>query len=78
MTSTRTNSKVRFQAGPAIKAKTKIMTDLRQIGGMQMASDAAKKAHDTIYQDENFDGYARQTRTEAQHDQFFYVLQPTG
>ncbi|MCU0582193.1 MAG: peptidyl-prolyl cis-trans isomerase, partial [Syntrophales bacterium] len=29
-----------------------------QISGMQAAADAAKKARDTIYQDEDFDGYA--------------------
>ena len=44
------------------EVKTKIMAEIRQIGGMQAAAEAAKKAHDAIYQDENFDGYAIKNR----------------
>ncbi len=61
---------------PLSEAKTKIMTDLRQIGGMQMASDAAKKAHDTIYQDENFDGYAAKHGLKHNTTSFFTSSNP--
>jgi peptidyl-prolyl cis-trans isomerase D len=48
---------------PALSdVKMKIEAEIRQIGGMQVAAAAAKKARDTIYQDENFDGYAAKNR----------------
>lgn len=36
----------------------KIAAALRQIAGMSRAAEEARKAHDTIYQQENFDAYA--------------------
>lgn len=42
--------------------KTKIASEIRGIGGMQAAAAAAKKAHDTIYQQEDFEGYAAKNR----------------
>ena len=42
--------------------KMKIAAEIRQVGGMEVAAAAAKKARDTIYQDENFDGYAAKNR----------------
>ena len=48
---------------PALSdVKTKIAAEIRLIGGMQAAAEAAKKARDTIYQDEDFDGYAAKNR----------------
>jgi len=40
--------------------KDKIIAELKQSRSMNIAADEAKKAHDTIYQKENFDDYARQ------------------
>ncbi|MBA4396187.1 MAG: hypothetical protein C0394_02175 [Syntrophus sp. (in: bacteria)] len=44
------------------EVKMKIAANIRQSGGMQAAAAAAKKAHDTIYQEENFEGYAAKNR----------------
>ena len=44
------------------EVKTKIAAQIRQGVGMQAAAAAAKKAHDTIYQEENFEGYAAKNR----------------
>lgn len=44
------------------EVKTKVAAQIRQSGGMQAAAAAAKKAHDTIYQEENFEGYAAKNR----------------
>ena len=44
---------------PALaEVSEKIATALRQIAGMSRAAEEARKAHDTIYQQENFDAYA--------------------
>lgn len=45
---------------PAVRMR--IAAEIRRIGGMQAAADAAKKARDTIYQDEDFDGYAAKNK----------------
>jgi peptidyl-prolyl cis-trans isomerase D len=47
---------------PLAEVRDRIIEELRQIGGMYAAADEAKKAHDTIYQDENFDAYAAQKK----------------
>jgi peptidyl-prolyl cis-trans isomerase D len=44
------------------EVKMKIAAQIRQSGGMQAAAAAAKQAHDTIYQEENFEGYAAKNR----------------
>jgi peptidyl-prolyl cis-trans isomerase D len=44
------------------EVRTNIAAQIRQNGGMQAAAAAAKKAHDTIYQEENFEGYAAKNR----------------
>jgi peptidyl-prolyl cis-trans isomerase D len=44
------------------EVKMKVAAQIRQSGGMQAAAAAAKKAHDTIYQEENFEGYAAKNR----------------
>jgi len=63
---------------PQSEAKASILKDLRQSGGMQMASEAAKKAHDTIYQDENFDGYASKHGLRQSRTGFFTSTDPPG
>jgi peptidyl-prolyl cis-trans isomerase D len=47
---------------PLAEVRDRIIVELGQIGGMYAAADEAKKAHDTIYQQENFDAYAAQKR----------------
>ena len=45
---------------PLSEVKDKIVSELKQVQGMYIAADEAKKAHDVIYQKENFDDYAKQ------------------
>jgi peptidyl-prolyl cis-trans isomerase D len=45
---------------PLSDVKDKIISELKQVQGMYIAADEAKKAHDVIYQKENFDDYAKQ------------------
>ncbi|MDA8125805.1 MAG: SurA N-terminal domain-containing protein [Deltaproteobacteria bacterium] len=47
---------------PLSEVRTAIAAELAAAGGMYAAADEAKKAHDTIYQNENFDAYAAQNR----------------
>ena len=61
---------------PLSEAKTKIVNELRQVIGMQLASDAAKKAHDAIYQSEDFDGYAAKHGLKHQTTAFFTAANP--
>ena len=43
---------------PLTEATERIAAQLRHASGMRLAAEEAKKAHDTIYQQENFDAYA--------------------
>ena len=61
---------------PLSEAKTRIAAELRQVIGMQMASDAAKKAHEAIYQSEDFDGYAAKHRLNPRTTAFFTAANP--
>ncbi len=62
---------------PALSdVKMKITAEIRQIGGMEVAAAAAKKARDTIYQDENFDGYAAKYRLPIHTTGFFSADNP--
>ena len=45
---------------PLSEVKDKIISELKQVQGMYSAAEEAKKAHDVIYQKENFDDYAGQ------------------
>jgi peptidyl-prolyl cis-trans isomerase D len=47
---------------PLAEVRERIVAEMTRVRGMYMASDEAKKAHDTIYQDENFDAYAAQKK----------------
>jgi peptidyl-prolyl cis-trans isomerase D len=53
------------------EVKTKIAAQIRQFGSMQTAADEAKKAHNTIYQEENFEGYAAKNRLAIKTTGFF-------
>ncbi len=61
---------------PLSEAKPRIMAELRQVIGMQMASDTAKKAHDAIYQSEDFDGYVAKHGLKHHTTDFFTVANP--
>jgi peptidyl-prolyl cis-trans isomerase D len=47
------------------------VTELKRINGMQNAAHKAKDAHDTIYQEENFDQFASQNRYAVHTTNFF-------
>lgn len=56
---------------PLTEVKDKIMAEMKQSRSMNIAADEAKKAHDTIYQKENFDDYARQNGLKISSSNFF-------
>jgi peptidyl-prolyl cis-trans isomerase D len=53
------------------EVKDKIIAELRQISGMHTAAEEAKKAHDVIYQEENFDAYVSQNKLKSNVTDFF-------
>lgn len=53
------------KAPPLAAVKAQIIAELAQANGMAEAAEQAKKAHDTIYQEENFDAYAAQNRLKT-------------
>jgi peptidyl-prolyl cis-trans isomerase D len=53
------------------QAREEILAELKHREGMTLASREAKKAHDTIYQSENFDGYAAQNHLQVHETGFF-------
>jgi peptidyl-prolyl cis-trans isomerase D len=61
---------------PLSEVENKIVAELKQIGGMHRAGDDAKKAHDIIYQKENFDAYAAQNRLKINMTDFFTAKNP--
>jgi peptidyl-prolyl cis-trans isomerase D len=61
---------------PLTEVRDKIFAELMQIRGMYAASDEAKKAHDTIYQNENFDAYAAQKKLTVRTTELFRLNNP--
>ncbi|MGV8081784.1 MAG: SurA N-terminal domain-containing protein [Syntrophales bacterium] len=61
---------------PLAQVRDRIVAELKRVEGMYAAADRAKKAHDTIYQDEKFDGYAAQNRLTVQATGFFPASDP--
>jgi len=59
------------KAPPLSEVKTRIVNELAQISGMAAAAEQARKAHDTIYQEENFDQYAAQNKLKIVITDFF-------
>ncbi|MEA1971251.1 MAG: hypothetical protein U9N37_06515, partial [Thermodesulfobacteriota bacterium] len=55
-----------------------IVSRLRSIKGMDAAFKAATKAHDTIYQEENFEEYAGKHGVEIKTSEFFRDVPLTG
>jgi len=58
------------------EAKPLIIKELKQGRGMQNAFTEAKKAHDTIYQEDNFDAYATKNNLRVQVVDFFPLNKP--
>lgn len=61
---------------PLAAVRDRILAEMKRVEGMYAASDRAKKAHDTIYQEEDFDGYATRNRLSVQTTGFFPVAAP--
>ena len=61
---------------PLSEAKNKIIAELKLIQGMYAAADEAKKAHDIVYQKENFDDYAKQKGLKITTTDFFSSKNP--
>ena len=65
---TETYNRVKGQTGqtgklpPLASVRDKILQELKQSKGMRLAFDEAKKAHDEIYQQNNFDAYTAKNR----------------
>jgi peptidyl-prolyl cis-trans isomerase D len=55
------------------EVRDRILAEMGQIEGMYAASDEAKKAHDTIYQQENFDAYAAQKKLTVHTTDYFRI-----
>jgi peptidyl-prolyl cis-trans isomerase D len=58
------------------EVKTSIIRDLKQGKGMQNAYNEAKKAHDTIYQENNFAAYAAKNDLKIEAVDFFGLNKP--
>ncbi len=58
------------------QATPSIIKEIKQGRGMQNAFTEAKKAHDTIYQEENFDKYAAKNNLKIQAFDFFPLNNP--
>ena len=63
-------------APPLSAVRDKITQDLKQSKGMRLAYDAAKKAHDIIYQQNNFDAYAAQNHLHVETTDYFTAKNP--
>ena len=61
---------------PLGEVRERIVAELGLVKGMYAASDEAKKAHDTIYQEENFDAYAAQKKLTVRTTGFFGLNAP--
>ncbi len=61
---------------PLTEVKDRITAELRLVKGMYAASDEAKKAHDTIYQEENFDAYSAQKKLTVRTTGLFRLNDP--
>jgi peptidyl-prolyl cis-trans isomerase D len=61
---------------PLAAVRERIVRELKQIQGQYRAADEAKKAHDTIYQNENFDAYAAENKLAIRTTGLFRVANP--
>ncbi|MCK9363713.1 MAG: SurA N-terminal domain-containing protein [Syntrophales bacterium] len=61
---------------PLADVRDRVSGDIRQGAGRKAAYDEAKKAHDTIYQQENFDAYAAQKKLAVHTTDFSAISAP--
>jgi len=61
---------------PLAEVRERIVAELTRARGMYLAADEAKKAHDTIYQEENFDGYAARKKLTVRTTGSFRLTEP--
>lgn len=61
---------------PLAEVRERIVDELARVRGLNRAADEAKKAHDTIYQDENFDAYAAQKKFTVRTTGLFRITNP--
>ncbi|MBP7230611.1 MAG: SurA N-terminal domain-containing protein [Syntrophaceae bacterium] len=59
-----------------VQASPEIIREIRKNQGMQTAFTEAKKAHDTIYQEQNFDQYAAKHHLNIKTADFFTLNSP--
>jgi peptidyl-prolyl cis-trans isomerase D len=64
------------QVQPLAEVRDRIVAELGAVGGMYAASADAKKAHDTIYQNENFDAYAAEKKLTVRTTELFRLNDP--
>ena len=63
---------------PLQEVKSRIVSRLKSIKGMDAAFEEARRAHDTIYQEENFEEYARGKGLAIETSEFFRDIPLTG
>jgi peptidyl-prolyl cis-trans isomerase D len=76
---TRNQEKYKTKDGKQLQladAHGAIFKELTKMRGMQQAFKEAKKAHDIIYQEDNFDAYAAKNNLRISHLEFFSVNRP--
>jgi peptidyl-prolyl cis-trans isomerase D len=61
---------------PLAEVRDLVAAELGKIGGMYAAADQAKKAHDTIYQEENLEAYAAQNKLTPRTTALFRLNEP--
>ena len=61
---------------PLAEVRDLVAAELGKIGGMYAAADQAKKAHDTIYQEENLEAYAAQHKLTPRTTALFRLNEP--
>jgi len=66
------------KAKPLSKVRNDIVSKLKSIKGMDAAFKEATTAHDTIYQDENFEKYAKERGLGIETSKFFRNVPLTG
>ena len=66
------------KAKPLPEVKSEIVSRLKSAKGMDAAFEEAKKAHDTIYQEENFEEYAGGKSLAIETSEFFRDTPITG
>lgn len=64
------------KVAPLASVKDRIANEIKFAKGMRIAFEEAKKAHDTIYQQNNFDAYAAQNRLRLETTGFFTSKNP--